>query len=478
MSAVLTLAAGEWQFWLRSRLALAGFILMACVLGVTSLATVARIDAARADRLGHQLAAEERFLAQPDRHPHRMVHYGHYAYRTPGPMAIIDPGVDRVTGQSIFLEGHRQNSAMFADTRSGAFLGRFVELTPAVVYQVLGPLLLIILGYSLIIREREAATLAPLLAQGVRPGTLLAGKALALASVMLVMLIPLALLTGRAALIGEGSAPVFSLMGAYTLYLLIWGGLVLLVSALARQRGLALGLLVAFWLVSTILSPRLAVSYASTNFPAPGKIETDLVMARDLRDVGDGHDASAPTHEGLRAQLLSEYGVDRIEDLPVNFRGMVALASEEKLTKVLNQYAEEQMLREQKQARLVHQFGWVSPFIALGNASRALAGSDLAGHHRFLREAETLRFAFVQGLNTAHAHDLSFEDDANRNRDDAAMQRARVSAENWQVLTDFRFTPSPPEDRIRAATPFLVMMTVWAAGLLMALALVAGRLKP
>ena len=157
---------------------------------------------------------------------------------------------------------------------------------------------------------------------------------------------------------------------------------------------------------------------------------------------------------------------------------MVALASEEKLTKVLNQYAEEQMLREQKQARLVHQFGWVSPFIALGNVSRALAGSDLAGHHRFLREAETLRFAFVQGLNTAHAHDLSFEDDANRNRDDAAMQRARVSAENWQVLTDFRFTPSPPEDRIRAATPFLVMMTVWAAGLLMALALVAGRLKP
>ncbi len=478
MSAALILAAGEWRYWLRSRLALAGFILMACVLGVTSLATVARMDAARADRLGYQRAAEERFLAQPDRHPHRMVHYGHFAYRTPGPLAIIDPGVDRVTGQSIFLEGHRQNSAMFAETRSGAFLGRFVELTPAVVYQALAPLLLIILGYSLIIREREGATLAPLLAQGVRPATLIAGKALAFASVILVMLVPLGALSLRAVISGEDIAPAFILMGAYTLYLVIWGAAVLLVSALVRQRGLALGVLVAFWLVSAIIAPRMAASYASTSFPAPGKIETDLVMARDLRDVGDGHDASAPVHDGLRAQLLSQYGVDRIEDLPVNFRGMVALASEEKLTKLLNQYAEEQMFRERQQAGLSQTFGWVSPFLALGNASRVLAGSDLAGHHRFLREAEALRFGFVQGLNTAHAHDLSYADDVSRNQDEASMQRARVSAQNWEVLTDFRFTPSPPEDRIRSAAPFLMMMAVWAAGLLLALTLVSGRLKP
>ncbi|PKP80316.1 MAG: delta 1-pyrroline-5-carboxylate reductase [Alphaproteobacteria bacterium HGW-Alphaproteobacteria-18] len=478
MSVLLTLAAGEWRFWLRSRLVLAGFIIMACVLAVTSLVTVTRIDAVQKQRLEHQVAAEERFLAQPDRHPHRMVHYGHYAYRAPGPLAIIDPGVDRVTGQSIFLEGHRQNSAMFAETRSGAVLGRFVELTPAVAYQVLAPLLLIILGHSLIIREREAGTLAPLLAQGVRPVAMLGGKALALASVILAMTVPLMLLAVRATLNGESAASAFNLVGAYTLYLLIWGGLILLVSTLARHRGIALGILAAFWVISTIIFPRLAASYASVTYPAAGKIETDLMMARDIREVGDGHDASAPTHDHLREQLLSDYGVARVEDLPVNFRGMVALASEEKLTRLLNQYADDQMLREQQQAALVHRFGWVSPFIALGNASRALAGSDLAGHHRFLREAEALRFSFVQGLNTAHAHDLSYADDANRNRDDAAMQQARVSAENWKVLSDFRFTPSPPEDRLKAATPFLMMLTVWAAGMLAVLGLAAGRLRP
>ena len=477
MSTVLTLAAGEWRFWLRSRLVLASLIIMACVLAVTSLATITRVDAAQAERLAHQVAAEERFLAQPDRHPHRMVHYGHYAYRAPGPLAIIDPGVDRVTGQSIFLEGHRQNSAMFAETRSGAVLGRFVDLTPALAYQVLAPLLLIILGHSLIIREREAATLAPLLAQGVRPVAILGGKALALASVILAMMVPLMALAIRATLNGESAISAFTLVGAYALYLLIWGGLVLLVSALVRQRGLALGILSAFWVISAVISPRLAASYASVTYPAAGKIETDLMMARDLREVGDGHDAGAPTHDHLREQLLAEYGVQRLEDLPVNFRGMVALASEEKLTKLLNQYANEQMLREQQQASLVHRFGWVSPFIAIGSASRALAGSDLAGHHRFLQEAEALRFSFVQGLNTAHAHDLSYADDANRNRDDDAMQRARVGAENWKILSDFRFSPSPAQDRLRAAMPFFTMMAAWAAGLFVALGLVAGRLR-
>lgn len=478
MNSVLTIAAGEWQFWLRSRLALASFIIMAGVLTVTSFVTVTRVDEVRRDRLGHQVAAEEKFLAQPDRHPHRMVHYGHYAYRVPGPLAVIDPGVDRVTGQSIFLEGHRQNSAMFAESRSGAFLGRFVDLNPALTYQVLAPLLLIILGYSLIIRERESATIAPLLAQGLAPVTLFAGKATAVVSVILLMLAPLGILAIRALVQGESGAAAFSLLGVYGGYLAIWGGLILLVSALARQRGVALAALVAIWLLSVIIMPRLAVNLAGSLVPAPGKIETDLVMSRDLRSIGDGHDATAPVHEGLRGQLLSQYGVEHVEDLPVNFRGMVALASEEKLTKLLNQYAEAQMNRELEQARVIGAFGWVSPFVALSGASRALAGTDLAGHHRFLRESEALRFDFVQGLNAAHANELAYADDISRNQDDAALRQARVGADNWQVLKDFRFAPSPAAARLQEAAPFLVMLAAWAAGLLAALGLVAARLRP
>ncbi|MDN8904719.1 hypothetical protein Q0O86_14205, partial [Staphylococcus aureus] len=73
---------------------------------------------------------------------------------------------DAVTGQSIFLEGHRQNTAMFADTRAATDMGGFTALTPANLYQLLLPLLLIIIGHGIMLRERESGTLAVLMAQG------------------------------------------------------------------------------------------------------------------------------------------------------------------------------------------------------------------------------------------------------------------------------------------------------------------------
>lgn len=478
MRHILAIAADEWRFWIRSRLALAGLLVMAVLLVMTSFVTAARVSHERDVRLEHQQAAEERFLAQPDRHPHRMVHYGHYVHRIPGPLAILDPGVDRVTGQSIFLEGHRQNSAMFAEARGGASLGRLADLTPALVYQLFAPLLLIVLGHSLIVRERESATLAPLLAQGLSPGVLIAGKAAALGSVMLLMLLPICGLSAFAAAQGEALLSGLVVTGTYALYLGLWGAAALLVSALANQRGMALGILFAVWLLAAIIMPRAAVNIAGMVEPVPGKIETDLALAIDMRDVGDGHDAGASAYDRLRANLLSEHNAERIEDLPVNFRGMVALYSEERLTRLLNEYAEAQMAREQAQAQVIGSFGWASPLIAASSASRILSGTDLGTHHRFLREAETIRYEFVQGLNRAHAHDLSYTDDINRNRDVEAFDRARISAGNWQVLDRFRFHPAPAGERLLQAAPFLVMLAFWLAALLAALAYAGGRLRP
>jgi len=478
MSQTLMIAREEWRYWVRSRIALSGLLIMAALLIVTSFVTVSRVNDERQGRLDQQIAAEERFLAQPDRHPHRMVHYGHYVYRVPGPLAIFDPGIDRVTGQSIFLEGHRQNSAMFAEARAGASLGRFAELTPALVYQVFAPLLLIVLGYSLIVRERESATLAPLMAQGVGAGVLLTGKAAALASVILVMLLPLIALTILATAQGEAAMAGLALAGSYALYLGLWGAAALLVSSLARGRGLALGVLFALWLLTVIILPRVAVNAAGALVPAQGKIETDLALVTDLRAIGDGHNAAAPAFESLRDNLLAEYGVERVEDLPVNFRGMVARQSEEKLTAILNEYAEAHMARERDQARVIEAFGWASPLIAAGAASRALSGTDLSTHHRFLREAEAVRYDFVQGLNTAHAHDLAYADDIGRNEDTAAFDRARVSSDTWRVLNDFRFEPSPVQTRLQQIVPFLAMLALWIGGLIAAMGYVAGRLRP
>ena len=123
----------------------------------TAVLTLLQVAQETAARSALQRQAHDTFLSQPARHPHRMVHYGHYVFRSPSPLAAFDPGLDPVTGQTLFLEGHRQNTAAFAAAAAGARLGGLPALSPAVVYQLFVPLLLIVLGYGAVARERESA---------------------------------------------------------------------------------------------------------------------------------------------------------------------------------------------------------------------------------------------------------------------------------------------------------------------------------
>lgn len=478
MSAVFSIAGEEWRLWLRSKIALVALITVSLIIAVTSVLTASRIGDEREARHHQQEQSEEAFLTQPDRHPHRMVHYGHYVFRTPPPLAIIDPGVDAVTGQSIFLEGHRQNTAMFADARASANIGSLQGLPPAFVYQVLVPLLLIALGHGLFVREREARTLAPLLSQGITGPTLFTGKLLALAGLSAALLLPLVVLAGATSVQGESVAMGGAVTIGYTVYLLIWCALITLVSALSRSRGIALGVLVFVWLIWALIVPRMAVATASAAVPAPGKLETDFRMNADLRELGDGHNAADPAFAQLRANLLAQYDVETVEELPVNFRGIVAQSSEADLTDVMNEYADQRMGVERAQSEHVNLYGWVSPMLAISSASRFLAGTDLTTHHRFLREAETVRFDFVKGLNDAHIEKLSYIDDMNRNIDRASTNRARISSDNWAVLNEFEFTPSAANVRAASATSPLTMLAVWLIGLLAAGYFVTARLKP
>lgn len=478
MSAVLTIAAAEWRLWMRSKSALAALFAVVFMIAATSVLTAVRFTQERQERTHQQEVAEKTFLSQPARHPHRMVHYGHYVFRTPPPLAVIDPGVDTVTGQSIFLEGHRQNTAMFADTRASANVGGLQILSPASVYQILIPLLLIALGHGVFVREREARTLAPLLAQGVSGRTLYVGKAFALAGLSAALLTPMLILSFIGVKAGEAVGVSLAVVATYGTYLLVWSALIVLVSAVVGTRGLGLGVLVFIWLFWSLVTPRLAVASASAAAPSPGKLETDYQLFADLRELGDGHNAADPAFEVLKANLLAEYDVDRVEDLPINFRGAVAQASEADLTRVMNEYAERRLALEVRQSRHTRAFGWLSPVLAVAAASRHLAGVDLDTHHRFLREAEAIRYDFVQGLNKSHIEELSYLDDIQRNQSAEASRRARISPEHWKVLDEFRFQPATPDERFRAASLPMAMLTVWLATLAAAGVFASGRLTP
>ncbi|MBC6402492.1 MAG: DUF3526 domain-containing protein [Hyphomonadaceae bacterium] len=466
MNSMWLIAREEWRYWVRSRLARVSVLIFVGLIIASSLFSTLQTLDARHQRLHQQEVAEQTFLSQPARHPHRMVHYGHYAFRPPPPLAVFDPGIDVVTGQSIFLEGHRQNTAMFADARAQAKAGGFGILTPAMVYQILFPLLLIIIGHDIVAREREARTLAPLMGQGVTGITLYCGKALALLGLVGVLALPVLLVSVMSVLLGESIPAGLFLTLTYALFLTCWSALLLLVSFAFKTRGIILAVLMLFWLFGTLIIPRIAVATGDASFPTEGKILTDLRMKDDLREIGDGHNDADPTFSKLKAELLAQYNVGNVEDLPMNFRGVVASTAEARLTKTLNDYAEKRMERESRQSRIIRDFGALSPFLAVGHASKSIAGTDLKSHHRFLREAEVLRFGYVQALNEVHAGQIAYSDDINRSSDQGAEKRTRVDPENWRVLKQFRFETSGTNARLARAAPSLSFLTIWTLGLL------------
>ena len=64
----------------------------------------------------HQAETSERDIweGQGSKNPHSAAHYGTYAFKPKYPLSLIDHGVDKFTGTSIFLEAHTRNEAQFS----------------------------------------------------------------------------------------------------------------------------------------------------------------------------------------------------------------------------------------------------------------------------------------------------------------------------------------------------------------------------
>jgi len=311
-------------------------------------------------------------------------------------------------------------------------------------------------GHGVILREREARTLGPLLSQGVSGALLYRGKLLALVVLIVLLSLPAFISSIAATLSGESLLASLTLYLGQLLYLGVWAVLTLFISVAARSRGFALGVLSAVWVLTVLVIPRIGVTSASGALPTEGKILTDMRMNDDLRKLGDGHNAADPAFDKLRASLLAQYNVETVEELPVNFRGIVASHSEADLTDTLNEYAERRMERERAQAAHLSAYGWISPYLAIGSASRE----------------------FVQGLNKAHVEKLSYTDDINRNKGEEGWKKARVDSANWKVLEDFHFTPDAAQARLTRATSMLLALLLWFIALIGFGLVAARRLKP
>lgn len=476
MSAVTLIARDELRLMRRNRVAVIAFALLVLLTLAAALISWSHQRSIVETRARFQAQANEAFEAQPDRHPHRMVHYGNFIFRPLGPLAAFDPGVDAFTGNSMFLEGHRQNSANFGDVRQSSLLVRFGQLTPAFVLQVIAPLLLIFLGYGAVARERERGTLRQMLVQGVSARALVGGKLLALGSIAALVGLPamiaFLLIAGQP---GALAGPMLVIALGYGAYLALWSIIVILVSALVSRRRDALLALLALWAVLVILLPRIAPDIAAQAYALPTRLETDIAIQQDLRKLGDSHNPDDPYFAAFKQKVLRQYGVTRVEDLPVNYKGLLGVEGEKLTSNLFDDYADRSFAIQQAQSLLSDGFGIASPAISLRQLSMAAAGTDLAGHRRFLEQAEAYRYDMVQRLNRLQADAVSFADDTAE--DAGADRRKRISAAHWHEIPQFRFQPADASDLVKASLPGLGLLLAWLAAAALALLPAARHLQ-
>ncbi|MGK6354410.1 ABC transporter permease [Sphingomonas sp. DT-207] len=469
MTPIRLVARDELRLMVRNRVAVIAFALLLLLTLVAVLSSWSHQRGIAELRARHQHAAEVAFDGQPDRHPHRVVHYGHFIFRPLGPLAAFDPGVDAFTGNSMFLEGHRQNTANFGDVRQSSLLVRFGQLTPAFVLQVVAPLLLIFLGYGGIARETERGTLRLLMLQGASRSEVVRGKLLALGVVALLTALPA--MIGFIAIAGQPGAlalPMAVIVFGYAAYLALWVVLIVLVSTLARRSRDALLALIALWAVAVVLLPRVMPDVAGTIVPLQNRLQTDVAIARDLRQMGDSHNPDDPHFAAFKQSVLRRYGVTRIEDLPVNYKGVVSMEGERLTSELFNRYAGESYGAQKAQNAMVEAAGILSPAIALRSLSMAAAGTDFEGHRRFLDQAEAYRYALVQRLNRLQAEAVSYRDDTAEGA--GADRRKRVSASNWGKMPDFAYRGPSGAQLAAGALPGLATVLAWfvVASLLLA----------
>ena len=325
-------------------------------------------------------------------------------FRPSSALSAIDPGVSPYLGAALKLEAHRQNLAVASAAEDSIGIQRFGALTVATVLQLLGPLVVIALGFSLWSSERERGTLRLLRASGVPFGVLLRGKALALATGASLALLPA--VVGAALVAGGGTgaeswARLLVLGLAYLGYFAAFGALSLLVSARATRSRDALAILVAFWGLTTLVIPRLAVEAGAAIVPLPSHDAFAAEVKTSLERGLAGQGTREERLEALTTAMMGEQGfagADMLMDdsllQGVELRAEAAFEDE-----VFAWHVDRLMDAISAQERVAQWFGLLSPTLAIRSVSMALCGTDFEHHRDFAGHAERYRRALVDRLN-------------------------------------------------------------------------------
>lgn len=433
-----------WRSWVIVTLGVA-FTGLTVTAGIVAQA---KYHADSAQRQRYQALVGTQFADQPDRHPHRVSHYGYLVFRPRAPLGFFDSGIESFVGTSLFLEAHRQNAANFSMAVQSGGSDRWHDLTPATVLQLFVPLFIFAVAGVSITREREGGTLPLLLCQGGSWASVVWGKLVGTLVLACAVLVPGVVLAWGwvawrtdLAWTADVVSRAVALVLVHGVFLVVCSAVAVTVSAWHTTSRAALVTLVGFWFTLWIVVPRVLPALATALYAVPARAAFEAEVEARVMELGDSHNPDDPMFARLRAETLQRYGVARVEDLPFNYSGFVNQESEALTSDAYRVHVDRLNAVFRRQSALVAFAGVLSPYLAIRAASMALAGSDVAHHLEFERQAEAFRFDLVQALNGLHMREVVARQDRYGAVVNGAPTRQRISSDLFETLPTFDVRP-------------------------------------
>ena len=353
----------------------------------------------------HREKARQSWENNPDKHPHRMAHFGTFAFRLPHPLSIFDSGIESYMGNSIFLEAHKQNTANFSKASLSTGLVRFGDLNIAMLLQLILPLILIFIGYSSITSEKENGTLKIIYLQGVSMKEVLLGKVTGLFLGSALFFIP-ALLTLWSISFLESptinsaiiSRSLFTTL-SYILFFIILSCVTVIVSAVSKNSNQALLSLLGIWLLFFIIIPKVAQVVGNSVYPNLSKIEFKAAIEAEVSKKGNSHNPNDPYFSSLRDSVLRANHVEDVKDLPFNYSGFIMRKGEEQTATIYKNQHQKLIQTYRYQNSITNRLVLLNPYLAIKNLSMSLATTDFETYADFLSQAERYRYKQSQYIN-------------------------------------------------------------------------------
>lgn len=442
------------ELWRDGRFKFSGIIvlILLCFASITGFNQYKRLNAE------YKIAEEtERAIweSQDAKNPHSAAHYGTYAFKPKFALSLFDNGVNQYTGNTIFLEAHRRNEAAYSEASDQTELLRFGKLSLNFVLLYLLPLVILLLGYNALSKEREMDTLRLLKSQGVGALRLIFGKWLSICLPVCAITVLLFLLLGifLSALQSFAYFSWFSLLlllVSYLIYYMVIISVVLLVSLFSKSSGMALVVNLSLWILFCFIAPKVSTNFANDWHQYPSKQQFYANIQTDREKGLDGHNPWNKEAKRLKAETLKAYGVDSVEQLPFNYDAYRMQKGEEHEARVFQKHYD--ILKDifKAQNNTYQQMAVISPFIPIRLLSMEIANTSYIAHWNFSDAAEKYRIEAQKYLNN------DFKDNSK-----TGDWNYKMTKEKFSKLPLFNYTPPTINEILWSNIPNFLILLVW-----------------